>query len=185
MGSDTTQQPADAPAFAPQTDLPLAGNEAFDELERTLESDPRAIDLIVAAEAPRPVGRSWAFDWIQRRFVKPVGALGPKPTLGRETLTQWCEKALRTARGAHPVHPPGYGFEPPHGGLIGRPVGTVPPDLEARVREALTFHPIISDVDQFEYAWDENDDFLSVSCIVHLADETMLELRNVRTAVGA
>lgn len=179
-----TEQPENAPAFAPSTDVPLTGDDAFNTLQRTLEATPNAVDLIVAAEPPKPIGRSWAFDWVQRRFVKPTGALGPKPTLGRETLTQWIEKALRTARGAHPVHPVDYGFEPPHGGLIGRQVGTVPPDLEQRVREALTFHPAIADVTDFLFDWDDDDEYLRVDCVIHLADESMLELRNLRL-VGA
>lgn len=87
---------------------------------------------------------------------------------------------LRTDRGAHPVHPAGYGFVRPHPGLIGGAVGQIPADLEVRIREALTFHPRISDVSDFAYAFTDDEDFLSVGFTVALDDDTLIPITGVR-----
>lgn len=186
MGSSGDQlEPVDvAPAFAPVTDVPLSGQDAFDELQRALEATPDAIDLIVQPTTPRPVGRSWAFDWWTRRFVKPTGALGPKPTFGHETLTQWIEKAMRTARGAHAVHPLNYGMRDPHGGLWGRNSGEIPADLSEIIRETVTYHWACSDVTDIEYGFDPDDDYLLVSFTVEISDEAAIRLQDLRVSVS-
>jgi hypothetical protein len=183
VGSQVDPVPV-APAFTPSTDVPLTGQEAFDELQRALEASPNQIDAIVAADPPKPVGRSWAFDWHTRRFVKPTGAQGPKPTFGRETLTQWIEKAMRTARGAHAVHPLTYGMREPQGGLYGRSVGEVPPDLEQIIIDALTFHWAISDVTDFAFGYDPDEEWLSCAFTVQLSDATAIRLLDVRVTVA-
>lgn len=168
------------PTLAPTTDDPLTAQEAFDRLQTDLSDFPSAVDLVVAADEPTPIGRSWAFDWTQHRFVKFPGALGPKQTYGEETLGEWVEKVLHTARGAHPVHPPGYGFDAPQGLVYGGTVGQIPPDFEDRVRDALTFHPNISDVEEFTYDYDRDDEFVHFSARIILDNDTALELQDVR-----
>lgn len=169
-----------APTLAPLTDDPLTAQEAFDRLQTDLSNFPTAVDLVVAADAPQPLGRSWAFDWSQHAFVKPQGSLGPKPTHGLETLTEWIEKALRTAAGAHPVHPAGYGFDAPAGLLIGASVGTVPPDFEARVRSCLKFHPWILDVEDFTFDFSADDEYLHYTATILLTNGQSLLLQDTK-----
>lgn len=167
MGNYVPEQPTDvATTFVPLTDEPLTGLDAITALESAMEARPSAVDLVVAVDAPAPVGRSWAFSWPDRRFLA-AGARSPLATRGNQTLGGWIEKALRTGRGAHPIHPPGYGL-PGGASLIGGPVGAVPADLEERVRDTLTFHPRISDVRDFLYDFDPDQDFLAVSMTVEL-----------------
>lgn len=169
-----------APTLAPTTDDPLTAQEAFDRLQTDLSDFPTAVDLVVAADVPAPIGRSWAFDWSQHAFIKPQGALGPKATHGLETLTEWIEKALNTAAGAHPVHPVGYGFAAPAGPMFGALVGTVPPDFEARVRAALTFHPLISDVTDFTFDFSRDDEYLHYTATIVLANNQSVTLQSQR-----
>lgn len=168
---DPTQVPT---TFVPQTDEPADPLDAIRSIESALEARPSSVDLVVAADEPPPLGRAWAFGWQDKRFLT-AGSWSPLQTRGYDTLGGWIEKCLRTARGAHPVHPPGYGM--PGGGpdLIGGPVGVVPADLEERIRDALTYHPRITDITNFDYDFDPNDDHLAVSFIVEL-DGGALEL---------
>lgn len=171
MSEFLPEEPVVATAFVPVTDEPPDPVDALQSLESALTAFAAPPDLIVAAEPPPPVGRAWAYDWQDRRF-HTAGASSPLTVRGMQTLRGWIEKCLRTERGAHPVHPPGYGLV---GGVgIGGPVGVVAPDLEGRVREALTFHPRISDVTNFSYDHDPDDDYLAVTFDVLLdggADE--------------
>lgn len=175
------ETPTIADSFVPTTDEPLTEQEAFDRLQTDLTDFPTSVDLVVTAERPEPIGRSWAFDWALRRFVKPSGALGPKPTIGVETLQEWIEKVLNTARGAHPVHPANYGLVAPQGLMFGASSGEVPPDLEDRVVDALTFHPHISSVEDFAYDFDPDDEWLAVSFTIILDNNDSLALQNIRT----
>jgi hypothetical protein len=158
------EEPIDAPALVPETDVPEEPEDVLAELENALQTFPSDVDLVVGEEEPPPIGRSWAFDWAMRDFVRSSGSAGPQPTRGLETLTEWIEKCLRTARGAHPVHPQGYGVaQASADGLVGGPVGSIPPDLEERVKDALLFHPRITDVRGFSYSSDPDDEWLGVS----------------------
>jgi hypothetical protein len=109
-------------------------------------------------------------------FQVPGGGHGPLETRGLSTLTTWVEKALRTDRGAHPVHPDGYGIERPFD-LVGQPVDTnQAAALHERIREALVFHPRISDVTDFSSDFDPDEEYVSVAFTVHLDSGEDLEL---------
>ena len=146
--------------FVPQTDEPLEPVDAVAALEQALEAQPSAVDLVLAEAEPPPLGRSWWFDWQARRFL--TGGRSPLQVRGMQTLGVWVEKCLRTARGAHAIHPAGYGL-PTGSEIIGGPAGVVPADLEERIRDALTFHPRITDIRGFTYDYTTSEDFLAVS----------------------
>jgi hypothetical protein len=154
--------------FLPELDDPSEPEDDFAEIEAALEADPSELDLVVDTAEPEPIGRSWAFDFQQRRFRRGRG-LSPQATSGMGTLTQWIEKALRTARGAHPVSPDTYGMPAASlEGMIGSRVGIVPPDLEERVTETLLFHPRITAVRDFTYSHDEDEEFVLVSFVYEM-----------------
>jgi hypothetical protein len=98
-------------------------------------------------------------------------------TRGISTLQGWIEKCLRTARGAHPIHPEDYGIEMPDN-AIGR-AHDFDTDLELRIREALQFHPRIADVTDFVREDDPDDEFITVSFTVVLDDDSSFPLNTV------
>jgi hypothetical protein len=151
--------------LVPEDDEPLDPEQEALETERELELFPEAEDLVVAEERP-PLGRSWAFDFAAGRFlVSGSTARGPLATWGDATLRGWIAKALRTARGAHPIHPDDYGMEAPYG-PVGRPVTLGAGGYEQDVRDALTYHPLIQDVIDFRAEADPDEEFLAVSFTV-------------------
>ena len=151
--------------FLPDLDSPLveeADDEAIDD--RWQDAD----DLVVAAEPPPPVGRTWAYDYVAGRMLSR--GRGPVEVRGIATIKQWVEKCLRTDRGAHAIHPDEYGVEDPF-----EPVGFAldsadMADYFDRVHDALTFHPRIVDVRDFELDSDSDEEILEVRFTIVLDD---------------
>lgn len=182
MSSLNSEQPVQAPSFTPSTDSPPDPQTALAGVDASFETFPTAVDLVVAASPPAPVGRSWSFSWPVRQFRRGL-AQTPMPTRGTRTLSEWLEKALRTSRGAHPVHPPGYGIPGDPTEAVSRPIGYVPPDLFERVRSAATFHPRIADIVDFTYSYDRDDEVLKVSFTVELDDGSEMPVDNMQIAL--
>lgn len=161
-------------------DAPTPEEEAR-ALEDALEDNrhlPPPVEPVL--EAP-PVGRSWAFDFVAERFVVERVGRGPVQTNGIATLLTWCEKALRTARGAHSIYPSDYGM-PGANRWIGKALtGADYAQMSEAVQEALTFHPRILDVVDFEFT--QEDEALYVTCRVLLDDDVTLDLD--RVLIGA
>jgi hypothetical protein len=134
-------------------------DEVLDEPEEGLAPPPEAEELpVVEAEDtdPPPLGRSWAFDFAREGFVR--GGRGPTETRGVATLLLWIDKCLHTERGALAIHPPGFGIVDPMS-MFGRPIEELSAnDLEERIRDALTFHPRIADVQNLELLTDPASD---------------------------
>jgi hypothetical protein len=163
--------------ISPPEDIPT-GDAALQLLEQQLATFPSQADLVVTAPQAVPIGRSWAYDFVEGKFITSVRARGALGTRDLATLKTWIEKALRTARGAHPVSPPGYGMLPPTSAdLVGMQVGIIPADIEDRVRDAVTFHPRIVDATDFAYAWSDDDDFLLINFSAILDDQTAVPFR--------
>jgi hypothetical protein len=168
----------------PDPDDSLDAVEDDDDDQSPFVDESDVSDIVVADDAPPPLGLSWAFDFQAGTFLLN-GGHGPLETRGLATLRGWVEKCLMTARGAHPIHPPDYGVE----GLlevIGEAASDgVAGDLEDRIRDALLFHPRISDVTDFDaYMGDPeeddehdsaDDETLFVSFTVVTDDEDILE----------
>jgi hypothetical protein len=181
--ANETENPVAPPTLVPLADEPVTGTDALAQLQSALEIRPNDVDLIVSGDPPPPPGKSWEWDFTLRQAVKPAGAMGPQVTRGTRTMLTWVEKCLNTPRGAHPIHPADYGIERAALDMIGGPVGVVPPDFEARVREALTFHPNISDVSDFVYSFDRDDSWMHISCVLVLDDESPLPISDLRLRV--
>lgn len=158
------ENPTDIVQFVPTDDEPLFAEDALAALQDQLDPS-QAPDLIVSKATPVPLGRSPAFDFSTKRFDRRPGSKGPAWTTGDGTLKGWIEKCLMTARGAHPIHPPGYGLVRPQD-IIGGPVTEPPADLAQRITDALTFHPRIASVRDFAFAFDPDDEYLAVGFTV-------------------
>lgn len=84
---------------------------------------------------------------------------GPALVRGDANLRGWVQKCLLTHEGAHPIHPAGYGVETPLIEYVGfEPDESELGEMAEVIREALTFHPLISDIDNFTVTIDETDD---------------------------
>ena len=107
---------------------------------------------------------------------------GPVETRGIDTLRGWIAKCLVTSRGAHPIHPDGYGMESPFDMIGSTFTEFDTSDLEDRIREALTFHPRISGIEDFETEFAEGDEALFVAFQVLLDNEESLPIQGLRLA---
>lgn len=174
--------------FVPSPPEPIDPNDALADLEASFEAQGEPADLLVVEEPPPPIGRSWAYDFGTRQFV--TKGHGPLATQGISTLTGWIEKCLRTARGAHPIHPPGYGMVNPTELMGVLTEGAPVAELEARIRDALTFHDRIADIEDFDWNLDPDDEWVSISFSVLLDDdsrlpvETSLPVDPTQTVIG-
>ena len=162
--------------FIPLDDDPLSAAQEAAGLE-DLSLFPGE-DLVVQEDPPPPLGRSWAFDFISRRFMSE-GQHGPAETYGDDTLVFWVEKVLHTSRGAHPIYPNEYGMERPFG-HIGRTLDSSDyADLENRIHDALIFHPRIVDVTDFDADQGADDETLFVTFRVIKDDGTEVQVTNL------
>ena len=132
--------------------------------------------LVIVEPEAQPIGRSWAFDWATRRFVRAAGG-GIAETRGLDTLRGWIVKALKTPRGGAPVLPDDYGVD---GGGLESLFGTSTASLDVaelteRITDALTVHPRIAAVREVDIALDASDEAAALSLTVVLdSDEELL-----------
>lgn len=152
--------------------FPEDADEAFATAEENVDAD----ELLITTEPePTPLGRSWAFDFETKRFV--MAGHAPIETRRTQTLRYWIEKCLRTPQGGLIIEPPDYGFEKPTNVFGDQFDSADVATLEERVREALLFHPAISDIENFDLAPDPEDEEVALMRFhVVLDDQTRLEL---------
>lgn len=136
-------------------------------------------DLIVTDTPPPPLGRSWRFDFVSQRFVSTTS--GVAETRGLATLRVWIEKCMRTDRGAHPIYSDDYGMVRPFD-MIGMQLSDISKDdLEQRITDALTMHPSIVSIEDFDMTYNtDGDDALFVSFTVILTDQQTIAVSNVQ-----
>jgi hypothetical protein len=162
--------------FLPPDDPIISADDDLDA-SLTILDEIVASDL-VAADPPPPIGKSYYFDFALKRFTR-AGADSPMVTNGLDTLNQWVEKTIRTAKGAHPVYPSDYGMEDPWSIYGKHPNSADYATLEANIREALTFHPRIVDIDHFAADMDPVDEVVLVTFHYILDDGTRQVVGNL------
>ena len=145
-------------------------------LEDALEDNRHLPAVVEPSDAPPPIGRSWVFDFTTNRFVVAARGREPVRTFGTQTVMTWCEKTLRTAQGAHAIYPSDYGVREPNRWFGRRLTGADYAQMQEDIHEALTYHPRISDVVDFEFYQDADEESLEFACTVVLDDETTLTL---------
>lgn len=133
-----------------------------------LESADPALDsqpLVLESQPPPVIGKSWAFDFVQGRFI-PTRTGGVVATRGLDTLRFWIEKCLRTPRNAFPIYDDGYGLEDGYDMLGGQYDAGQVADLGQRIEDALTYHPAITGVENFTVDHDPDEETLWLSFVV-------------------
>lgn len=167
--------------FLPADDFPddLDPSATLDVLdERLVNPGAQPPDLTIDDSPPPPLGRSWAFDFTTNTLVS--ASSGIAQTTGLGTLRTWCEKALRTDLGAYPIHSDDYGMLRPFD-IIGMQLSDISEDdLQDRVTDALTVHPLIDSITDFDMTYDPMDDFLSVTFTVVLIDQQLLVVTDLQ-----
>lgn len=135
-----------------QTEPPDADGELA--LQEDLASG-QGIFTLTDPQAPSPLGRSYAYDFIEHRLI-PGQAGGPLMTRGLDTLATWIEKCLRTRRGENPAVDPDFGLEiMPEDLIDGGPFDAgAMAELDGAIRRGLLVHPRIIDVDEFTTNYD-------------------------------
>jgi hypothetical protein len=171
------------PTLTPTSETPLSAPDELALLDSLTDANPGSLDLVISPAEPEPIGRSWKYDFTLRQYVRGHGQLGPSPTRDAEALVDWVEKCLLTARGAHPVHPPGYGLVHGSADLIGGLVGAPSSDLEVRVADAVTFHPRISGIANWTFDYDPMAEWQAYSFTLVLDDDTTVQLDRLRLMV--
>jgi hypothetical protein len=142
--------PADGPEVSPDEELAAA----------IADTDPAT-----TIQPPQPLGRGWAFDPARGQFI----TYGSEPVRvsGEGELREWIDKALHTARFAHPIYSDQFGIDTVE--LIGR---TPTADLVAShiqaIKDALLAHDRITDVKDFKVSADPSTDYLAFAFTVVL-----------------
>jgi hypothetical protein len=122
-----------------------------------------------AEEAPIPYGRSWAFDFVNRRMVRRGDA--PARVQDTDALIQWCLMAIYSVRYAHAVFSDNFGIEQPYDLLgLADPTPFVL-DFENRLRAALTVHDRIVDIQNYEAEYDPAQGVLTIKHFDVVTDE--------------
>lgn len=171
--ADFSLVPADDPQTAPGDDLAAATASA-------LGVSPISP---VAPTAVLPLGVSWLFDFRRGEFVQE--GISPAPTREFDTLGQWCEMAVHSARYAHAVFSDGFGMEAPDG-LIGQ-LGSAEAqaDWTAALVDALMVHDRVSSVENVSVDWDPTTGTLTILTLDVITDtDETLNLSDVTMRAG-
>lgn len=175
----------------PDEDEPLSADEEFGLVEENVAAqqfsdplDPLTFDdsdpALITEEVP-PFGRGWSFDFGRRGFNSIEGR-GPLETRGEATLRGWIEKCLHTQKGAHAIYGDDFGISQPFE-LLGEGGDLLDTEeMEVEVIEALTFHPRISNVKDFQIEFDSLNEALRVAFTVVVDDEDEMELEGLLLA---
>lgn len=120
--------------------------------------------LTVATGPPPPLGRTPAIDFLAGTFV-PFVSGGPLMLRGTATLSQWCEKCLRTRRGENPAVDGDFGVTVVAEDLIDGDVVDESAIAEAidDWTEALLVHPRVSGVEEWSIDYLDGTDYVNVS----------------------
>lgn len=166
------------PTFLPPSDDPPSAEDEF----AALEADEPGDEIIIGVDEPPPPGRSWAYQWTgeERGFLRSIHNGRPLETRGDSTLVYWIDKTLRTAKGAHSIYSTDYGMNDPFR-LIGiTPTGHEVAEYQSDVHEALTLHPRIEDVIDFDVQQDPDSEVLEISFVVVKDDGSYITVSSLR-----
>lgn len=131
-------------------------------------AEPGAI-IPEADPAPTPFGRSWAFDYETRRFIR--AGTSPVVTTGAGALKQWILMVVNSARFAHAVFTDEFGMEHPEQGIGDLRAAQIVSDYEQRLREALLVHDRITALQEFRASYDPTQGVLFITYFEVVTDE--------------
>lgn len=123
----------------------------------------------VASPAPAPMGISWQFDFDSGQMVRT--GQSPTQTSDLDTLAQWCEMTIHTARFANAVFSDDFGMERP-ASVIGEVLDAEAiADWQRALIEALLVHDRITTVENVALSWDGSTGVLTVNSLDVITDE--------------
>jgi hypothetical protein len=153
-------------------EFPLIPTEEGLSAEQDLQAAAEAALAPAPAEAeaaPAPYGRSWAFDFVNRRMVRRGDA--PAEVEGVDALVQWCLMAVYSVRYAHAVFTDNFGMEQPYQLLgLADPTPYVL-DMERKLKSALTVHDRIVNVQNYRASYDPTQGVLFIEHFEVVTDE--------------
>lgn len=171
---DFSLVPADDPQSSPSDDLAASVQGAL-ALGDTVQP--------ITEDAPVPFGRSWDFDWEAGQFRR-VGQ-SPAEVTGFDTLGQWCEAALHSARFAHPIFSDEFGMEEPDDVIGEFPDGEAIADWQRSLVDALMVHDRVTSVENVSLTWDPTTGILTVDSLdVVTDDEETLTVADITLQAG-
>jgi len=152
--------PETRPDITPELIPPLGPDlQAQDALDVASSLLPDTLDLGDAPpeSEPTPFGKSWAWDFARGRF-KRYGS-SPAPVWDINNLKVWIQLVLNIGRFAHPIYEDDIGVDQDH-----MMIGQLAQDPAAQalymttVADALMVHDRITDVTNFDFTDDPDDD---------------------------
>ena len=158
--------------FLPAADLEVDPEE---ELAALVADEDDFIEI--PQDAPLPFGKSWGFDFGQGRFNRY--GTGPVETTGLHTLRHWIEKALSTERFAHTVYSDDFGIENLTDVIGSQHSPEVWADIESRIRDTLSIHDRITNIEDFEVVHDPMQEYVEVNFTVVTDTEELLEFESM------
>jgi hypothetical protein len=136
--------------------LPADFDEVTPEDQLDSAEDPDSVSVALAASPSVPFGKSWAIDMTTGRFEQFGNT--PVMTSGLDSVATWCAIALGTMRFSHPIFSDEFGMQAP-ASMIGEvDDSTVRATYRADIRETLMVHDRITDVRDFEFFIDPDDE---------------------------
>lgn len=151
-------------------DASLSADEDLDASAALLDVDfLDQADPDVARQIP--YGRSWAFDFETGQFIRHGNA--PAEVADLDTLRVWIEKALRTARGAHPIYSDSYGTDYPEYGIGDQFSAETVGSLTDSITDTLLVHDRIEEIRDFNFTGGLDSDHLFVDFTVVVDDEEL------------
>jgi hypothetical protein len=160
--------------------IPAEAEEIDPDEQIEALGDPDAIATSPVEQ--EPLGMSWAFNpdtgLVQTYGIQPVAVTGV------DALKVWCAVALATSRLTHPIFSDDFGMdEPDH--LVGYAFDAERnADYIRDVRSCLLVHDRISDVRNFRFRHDPDDEYVEMDADIVLDDEDLITLEGVRLAYG-
>jgi hypothetical protein len=119
----------------------------------------------------QPLGRGWAFNFLTNEFV--ANGLSPAVVYEQDQLAVWIEKAVRTAKFAHPIYGNAFGMNDPFL-LIGQPyTSELVGEYIDQITAALEVHDRIQTVTNFQFIQDPMTDQVYVTFTVVLDDDDL------------
>lgn len=150
--------PSEESAISPEEDLEAAIASAL---------APEYAEI--PGEIPEPLGRTWAFDWDRGRFIRRGQA--PAEVTGKDSVAQWVQMVVHTARFSHGVFSTEFGIEDVED-VIGRlPSGAVLSSYRDRLLRALLEHERITGLEDFKADYDPATDVIEIKQFVVVLDD--------------
>lgn len=160
-GADLELLPAD------QAEV-VSADEQLDAAEASALDAP--LTAQVTSDPVIPFGRTAPFDYTTGRFIRLGDGAIPWIS-GPSALREWAQAALHTGRGGSPIFSDDFGFENMDDWLGEADPSVAMATLEDRLRECLTRHERVEDIDDYEADYDATKGVLELRKFTIVTDQ--------------